>query len=171
MACVPFPAAGKRLNLLRWLCIGAAPVLLMGCPGELGDAQQFRYQTSCALDVERDVLQKSCATAFCHDELGAPVAGGLDFSKPNPADQLYGVPAKNADCRSRGYPYRIDPKSGRHLLLHLLNETQPVCSLPMPQQGQRLTPEESECVQQWVDALVAEGGSRAPGNSAPGAQP
>lgn len=152
-------------------------VLLTGCPGEIHDPGLFRdaasvrdatlqrdatpshdgasvadAASSCALDVQQDILQPRCGVGGCHDDSGQPAAQ-LDLTVEDPADALSGTMASM--CSGRTLIVPGDPDGS--FLFEKVNAEDPECGRPMPLTGEALDEDEVACLRAWIADLGGAG--------------
>ncbi len=125
------------LLLLLWLG---------GCAGALESPERFESQ--CSFDVQEDLLHGTCG-GTCHG--GESPSAGLDLSAPGVGARL--LAAKNG-CDEGP----MIAAGGGYLLAKV--GAAPPCGDAMPLRGMALTEEETRCLVQYVDHLVAQGGAR-----------
>lgn len=132
---------------MRRLSPAVALVLLVGCPGELENPDQYPDEplALCQLDIDVPALFRSkCGSSTCHE--GDEPAAELDLVAPGVFERLENVPATQCEGRVRIDP--LEPNSS--FLVEKLRGTQPVgCGERMPFVS-FLTGAEIACVQRWV---------------------
>ncbi len=132
---------------MRRLSPAVALVLLLGCPGELENPDQYPEEplALCQLDIDVPALFRSkCGSSTCHE--GDEPAAELDLVAPGVFERLENVPATQCEGRVRIDP--LEPNSS--FLVEKLRGTQPVsCGERMPFVS-FLTGAEIACVQRWV---------------------
>lgn len=132
---------------MRRLSPAVALVLLLGCPGELENPDQYPEEplALCQLDIDVPALFRSkCGSSTCHE--GDEPAAELDLVAPGVFERLENVPATQCEGRVRIDP--LEPNSS--FLVDKLRGTQPVsCGERMPFVS-FLTGAEIACVQRWV---------------------
>lgn len=132
---------------MRRLSPAVALVLLLGCPGELENPDQYPDEplALCQLDIDVPALFRSkCGSSTCHQ--GDDPAAELDLVAPGVFERLENVPATQCEGRVRIDP--LEPNSS--FLVEKLRGTQPVgCGERMPFVS-FLTGAEIACVQRWV---------------------
>ena len=129
------PSRGPRLLGLL-LGLGVAP-LLGACPGRLEDPERF---LTCTMDVERELLAPSCATAGCHAATNP--AANLDLASPGLAARL-----SSATSSCQGQPLTV-------IMLDKVQPT-PTCGSPMPLGGTPLSPREQDCLELYLRRIPA----------------
>lgn len=132
---------------MRRVSPAVALVLLLGCPGELENPDQYPDEplALCQLDIDVPGLFRSkCGSSTCH--AGSEPAAELDLVSPGVFERLENVPA--SQCEDR---VRVDPNEpNASFLVEKLRGTQPVgCGERMPFVS-FLTGAEIACVQRWV---------------------
>ena len=131
-------------------------VLCSACPGSLENPQRFTGDggaNGCSLsNIQAELVEARCATSGCHD--GTTAAEGLNLLDDGSlASRLLGVNAQGEGCEAELLINANDTASS-----YLINKlgANPSCGLTMPLTPPLLTEEELTCMQNWVDALVAE---------------
>lgn len=150
------------LRSTRWPAL-AATLVLAGCPGTLENPERFKTKGaggggdgSCpdipALFAER------CAGSGCH---GATMPQlGLDLASPGVGARVAGQPA--VGCTG----LLADPANPEQSILYRKLTDAPPCGGRMPSIGEPLTPDEMECVREWIASLgAASGGSGGSGGA------
>ncbi|MEP7052450.1 MAG: hypothetical protein ABJB12_18935 [Pseudomonadota bacterium] len=158
-----------RAFALRTLTLGAALLLLAGCPGRLSDKERFLVDagdwdgdvdagTDACGDVVRRIFIPSCGGTGCHSAM-APQQG-LDLESPGVASRIVGVIAK-------GCPVKLaDPANPNGSLMYQKLLPNPPCGSQMPLARAPLSDADAACVFNWI---VAQGGASAGNPSGGGA--
>jgi len=135
------PRAKKPLAALLLL---AAAGLVAGCPGVLEDPDRFLEAGTPFVcpDIPAELFPKSCGGMICHE--GAAPAAGLDLVAPGLEDRV--VDKKGRDCPG----ILADPILPEASLLYKKLLPLPDCGSPMPLGRPAFTPEERDCVREWI---------------------
>lgn len=132
---------------MRRLSPAVALVLLLGCPGELENPDQYPDEplALCQLDIDVPGLFRSkCGSSTCH--AGEEPAAELNLVDPGVFARIEN--AESTQCEGRVIVDPLEPNSS--FLVDKLRGTQPVgCGERMPFVS-FLTGAEIACVQRWV---------------------
>lgn len=134
--------------------------LTTGCPGSIDDPLRFRsgVGSKCPddYDVEQDLLRGTCGTLGCHTGGPSLAAAGLDLSAPGVGGRMLAHTSEACG----GVPL-IDPHDldGSYLLAKLGD--QPPCGDRMPAGQAELNAVERACLDEYLEALVAQLGDAA----------
>ncbi len=128
--------------------VAAATVLLAACPGSLENIEDFEDAGGCG-DVPTKLIGPRCATANCHD---------ADMPQSNvdmtPDDGLVARLVGVAGDQCTGM--LIDPSAPDQSLMYTKCLENPTCGAQMPFTGAKFTPEEEQCLLDWVTSVAAQ---------------
>jgi hypothetical protein len=119
-----------------------------GGAGASGGAGAGGQPASDCGDVVADFLIPTCASEFCHGEMGT---SPLKLLASNTADGLIDAEA-SMTCEGEVY---IDPDAPEQSLLYLKLGADPPCGLRMPLGGMQVDDEQRACVLEWITGAVA----------------
>jgi hypothetical protein len=119
-----------------------------GAGGASGAAGAAGEPASDCGDVVADFLTPTCASEFCHGEMGT---SPLKLLATNTADSLIDAEA-SMTCEGEVY---IDPAAPEQSLLYLKLGADPPCGLRMPLGGMQVDDEQRACVLEWITDAVA----------------
>jgi hypothetical protein len=138
-------------RLVGYSFVAAAAVL--GCSSS-ADPSSDAPPTSCGITV----MSLNCALAACHlPTSGSPAQANLDLSASALGDghQLVNAPAQGSFC-ARGStppPVIIDPDHPENSLLYDKLQPQPVCGPEMPYLRPALSPDNQQCILDWIEMV------------------
>lgn len=130
--------------------LGAALLVLSGCPGSLSNPELFDEEASCVGGTDNipQLLRETCGgDTTCHGVNNPQL--GLDLVSPDVASRLVGV---TSTCMQRVLIEPGAPESS-YVLTKVLE--QPPCGLRMPLDG-NLEPRDQACLQQWVQEVASQ---------------
>jgi hypothetical protein len=138
-------------RLVDWSFLAATA--LLACSSS-ADPSSNAPATSCAITI----MSQSCALAGCHlPSPGSPAQANLDLSASGLGDghQLVNAPAQGSYCAhaSTPPPVIIDPKNPENSLLYNKLQPQPVCGPEMPFLRPALSPDNQQCILNWIEAV------------------
>jgi hypothetical protein len=134
-------------------CVALAMVLL-GCPGSIGDPAEFLGTGDAAAGLPCG-LPESCGGGSCHG--GSRPAAELDLESPHAAERLLDVPS--VMCEGRVLVDSEHPE--RSFLLEKVASSEPECGARMPFVGDGLSPEDVACLEALIADWVAGNGADA----------
>jgi hypothetical protein len=126
--------------------------VIAGCPGSLANPDDFIDGGAVPKDAQT-VLDESCATAGCHDDVTS--SAGLDLLSPGVEGRLVGINAKGTGCESRFLVVAGD-SNGSYLFEKVLGEIG-ICDSRMPLLS-ILPDSDIEVLRDWIDGLGGSGG-------------
>jgi hypothetical protein len=135
-------------RLVGWSFLAATA--LLGCSSAAGPSSD-PPATSCGITV----MSTSCALTGCHLSMpGSPAQANLDLSVSALGDghQLVNVPAQGSYCGhgATPLPVIIDPNHPERSLLYNKLQAQPVCGPEMPYGRPALSPDNQQCILDWI---------------------
>ncbi len=140
-------SAGLLAVVASTSVLGLLALALAACPGSLENKEQFldAGPEGCG-DVPVQLIGPRCATSNCHDA-DAPVAA-LDLTPDDGlAARLVGV--EGDGCMG----LLVDPDAPEESLMYTKCLEVPGCQSRMPLTGDKLTPDEEQCLLEWIETL------------------
>jgi hypothetical protein len=137
-------------RLVGWSFLAAAA--LLGC-SSTANSSSDPPATSCGITV----MSQSCALTGCHlSSPGSPAQANLDLSTSAVGDghQLVNASAQGSYCAHATPPQVIiDPNHPDKSLLYDKLQSQPVCGPEMPYGRPALSPDDQQCILDWIGSV------------------
>ncbi len=144
----------RALSWHAWLALAAALILLVGCPGKLGDKEAFiaafndggvsQTDTGPCGDVVARIFVPSCGGSGCHGATAAQQ--DLDLVSSGVASRVVGVTAKGCSVTL------VDPSNPEGSLMYQKLSPNPPCGAQMPLARPPLSGSDAACVLDWIAA-------------------
>jgi hypothetical protein len=140
--------------MMRSFIAGLAALALLGCASADPSGSQSSATTApCGVTV----MAQNCALAGCHlNSPEGPAQANLELSPSVLGDghQLVNARAQGSFCvGTMPPPVIIDPHNAENSLLYNKLQTQPVCGPEMPYLRAQLSPQNQQCILDWIRAV------------------
>jgi len=128
--------------------LATATVLLAACPGSLENKAAFQDGGTCG-NVPATIIGPRCATSNCHD--ADQPQSNIDMT-PDAGLAARMVGVSGDLCAG----FLIDPSAPEQSLIYTKCLATNSCNARMPFSGTKLSPDEEQCLLEWVTEVAGE---------------